>query len=297
MKAPAGRAADRLMGWLQRLRPDAVVRSPGERSWLDDIAARRPWNLAVKAARRRAKLRLGRLSPGITVIIVSWNTREVTADTLGAVLRFSPPGTPVLVIDNASTDGSREMLRSFSGLRTLMLPVNVGHGLALDLGVCLSRTTVALTLDSDALPLRSDWLDAAAGPVLRGEVPLVGVRARRNFAHPFYLAVDVRTFVSRKLSFQVHRSPAAERGREAWGTDAWDTGELMTVALRPDEVAFVERTDNAVSGLPGMTAAGVVYHHGGVSRAGDGSVTQDALDGWRLARQALGVDATQRRTT
>ena len=39
-----------------------------------------------------------------------------------------------------------------------------------------------------------------------------------------------------------------------------------------------------------MTAGGVVYHHGGVSRATDGAVTAEALEGWRTACRALGVD-------
>ena len=275
------------------LRPGAGDRPPGQRSLLDDIAVRRPWNVRVKGERFRARRRLDNLVPGVTVVLVNWNTREVTADTLRAVQRLSPIGTRVLVVDNGSTDGSKDMLRGWPGLETVFLTANAGHGVALDIGVCSTRTSVAVTLDSDAIPLSRDWLDQAVKPILLGQAVLSGVRSRRNFVHPVYLAVDVRTFVCRNLSFQVHRSPAATPGGERWGVDAWDTGELMTSHLESTEVAFVERTDNSVEGLPGMTAGGVVYHHGGVSRTSDGHLTAEALSAWRAACRALGADVEE----
>jgi hypothetical protein len=271
------------------LRPDAVERSPARRSVLDDIAVRRPWNLVVKAARLRARVFHRRLAPGVTVVIVNWNTREVTADVLRAVRRSSPPDTRVLVLDNGSTDGSRDMLRAWPGIDAILLPANAGHGVALDLGVCGVRTTIAVTLDSDAVPLGDGWLSPAVEPVRSGAAVLAGTRSSRDFVHPIYLALDVRAFVTRRLSFQVHRLPQTVSGMERWGVDAWDTAELMATQLLSHEIVFVEKTDNPVEGLPGMTAGGVVYHHGGVSRAGSGEVTADALAGWRAACHALGV--------
>lgn len=275
-----------------RIRPGATSRPPWERSLLDDIAARRPWNVVVKAARVRARIRL-RLRPlddGVTVLIVSWNTREVLADVLRTIQRLSPPGTRVLVVDNASTDGSREMLRSWSGIETLLLPANAGHGVALDLGLCVARTRVTVTLDSDAIPLRTDWLAPAVDPVRSRRAVLAGSRSRRGFAHPMYLAVDTEAFLRRGLSFQVHAEPAVDPAQVRWGENAWDTAELMTSRVDPHEVVLIDRTENAAEGLPGMTAGGVVYHHGGMSRAAGGGLTAEAVAGWRAGCQALGVD-------
>jgi hypothetical protein len=141
--------------------------------------------------------------------------------------------------------------------------------------------------------LAEGWLDQAVEPVASGRVVLAGLRSSRDFVHPVYSAVDTAAFVRRKLSFQVHRRPDAA-GNERWGENAWDTAELMTARLAPDEVVFVERTDNAAPGLPGMTTGGVVYHHGGVSRAVDGGVVADAVAGWRDACRSLGVDVEAR---
>ena len=280
-------AVTQAAGWL---RPNAAERTPWERSALDDIAMRRPWNLHVKRARMMARTRLRRLDDGITVIIVNWNTKDITADVVSAVKRLSPTDVRVLVVDNGSTDGSAELFRAWFGIETMVLRSNAGHGVALDLAVCATRTKVAVTLDSDAIPLAADWLDQIVEPVASQRAVLAGQRSSRGFVHPIYAAVDTAEFVRRKLSFQVHRLAGIDSNTERWGENAWDTAELMTPRLAPDEIVFVERTENAVPGLPGMTAGGVVYHHGGVSRATDGDITQEALEGWRAACRELGVD-------
>jgi hypothetical protein len=284
-------ASSAVLRTASKMRPGAAGRSPSERSVLDDIVMRRPWNLRVKRRRLLARLRLGRLEDGVTVIIVNWNTKDVAADVVRSVQSLSDDGVRVLLVDNGSTDGSAEMFRDWGGIDTMLLRSNAGHGVALDLAMCATLTKVAVTLDSDAIPLSRNWLEQIVEPVAAGRALLAGSRSSRNFVHPIYLAVDTATFVRRKLSFQVHRIPGVKPEDIEWGENAWDTAELMTPRLAPDEVLFVERTENAAPGLPGMTAGGVVYHHGGVSRAADGEVTQEALEGWRAACRSLGVEA------
>lgn len=275
-----------------QLRPQATARPAWERSVLDDIAARRPWNLRLKAERRIALARLKGLQDGVTVIIVNWNTKDVTADVIHAVRRLSPPDTRILVVDNGSHDGTREMLQGLAGVHSILLPANVGHGVALDLAVYRTRTTVAVTLDSDAIPLRASWLDATVPSVRGGQAVLAGLRARRNFVHPVYSALNTAEFIKRRLSFQTFVPPNVTAENAVWGENAWDTAELLTPRLHPTEVHFVDRTPNLVPGLPGMTTGDVVYHHGGVSRGTAGSVEPAALAGWREACRRL-ADAVE----
>jgi hypothetical protein len=284
-----GSASNAVTGLAARLRRGAADKAPWERSVLDDIAMRRPWNLRVKKARLVARTRMRWLEAGVTVIIVNWNTKDITSDVVRAVQAMSPTNTRVLVVDNGSSDGSAETFRAWPGIELIELESNAGHGSALDLAVCATRTKVAVTLDSDAIPLTDTWLDQAVEPVASGRAVLAGLRSSRDFVHPVYSAIDTAAFVRRNLSFQVHRLADA-KGHERWGENAWDTGELMTSRLAPEEVAFVDPTENGAPGLPGMTTGGVVYHHGGVSRATDGAVAADALDGWRSACRALVVD-------
>lgn len=281
-----------------RLRPDALVRPPWERSVLDDIAARRPWNLRVKWARALARRRLSRLEDGVTVIIVTWNTRDITADVVSRVRELSPRETRVLVVDNGSTDGTRRMLEAWPGIDSLLLRSNAGHGIALDLALCATTTTVAVTLDSDAIPLREDWLSQVVDPIRSGGVVLAGLRSSRDFVHPVFSAVDTATFVRQSLSYQAFVPPGVGGARADWGVEAWDTGELLTRRLPSELVAFVDPTPNLVDGLPGMTTGGVVYHHGGVSRGVNGKPTDQVTAAWRDAigrlRNAAAADGLRR---
>lgn len=280
----AGRGASAVAGLA---RPGAASRPPWERTVLDDLATKRPWNLRVKWTRLVAQRRLDQLTEGVTVVIVNWNTRDVTADVVTAVQKLSGADIRVLVVDNGSTDGSPDLFRTWPGIQTMLLRSNAGHGVALDLAVCSARTSVVVTLDSDAIPLRTGWLEPAVGPVKAGTAVLAGLRSRRNFVHPVYAAVDTAEFVRRRLSFQTFVPPGVDSAAAVWGENAWDTAELMTGRLAPDEVQFVERTPNLLPGLPGMTAGDVVYHHGGVSRASTGEVDPAALAAWREATTAL----------
>ncbi len=259
---------------------------------LDDLAFSRPWNVVIKAARLRARLRqrLGRVDHGVTVAIVNWNTRAVLVDTLRAVRALTPPTVPVLVVDNGSTDGSREWLGSQSDIQTIALRANAGHAVALDLAVLSARTSVVVTLDSDAVPLRPRWLDVVVEPVRSGRAVLCGLRASRDYVHPVFMAVDLKEFTRRRLSFETHFRPGASPHEGEWGVDRWDTGELLSRAVDARELVFIDPTPNAVDGLPGMTTGEVVYHHGGVSRAssgGSGRTVDESYRTWHAALRAL----------
>lgn len=274
------------------LRPQAPFKRPWERSVLEDIAARRPWNIRVKWERARAARRIGRLVDGATVVVVNWNTRDVTADVIRAVQRLSPPELRILVVDNGSTDGSRELFAGWPGVETLNLRANAGHGAALDIGVCRVRTRVAVTLDSDAIPLRSGWLDPVLAPVRDGRAVLAGHRSSRDFVHPVLSAVDTAAFVRRGLSFQIFVPPGVDPRSARWGDEAWDTAELMTRRLETPEVVFVEGGEVPVPGLRGGMVAGAVYHYGGVSRETTGAVGPEALAAWREACGRVGQALT-----
>ena len=242
---------------------------PWESSILDDLADKRPWNLLLKATRLCALFRLRSDERGaVTVLIVNWETAAETATTLAAVRRFSPPGTRMLVLDNASSDGSAERFRQLDpGLRVHRLPVNVGHPIAMDLGTHLARTELVVTLDSDAFPLGEGWLSPVVAPFDDPSVVLAGTTSKRGFVHPMYSCVRRSAFVRRRLSWQLWSVRDHDLDSLVFGEERFDAGELMTPRLAPHEVVFLERTPNRVDGLPGMTVADCVYHHGGVTRA------------------------------
>ncbi|MEO6323907.1 MAG: glycosyltransferase, partial [Thermoanaerobaculia bacterium] len=65
----------------------------------------------------------------VLVVIVAWNS----ASYLGEAVRSIPAGTPVVVVDNASTDRSAEIAEA-AGARVVRLPSNIGFGPACNRG-------------------------------------------------------------------------------------------------------------------------------------------------------------------
>ena len=63
----------------------------------------------------------------VAIVILNWNGKEMMRRFLPSVIQYSKDEAVVWVADNASTDGSMEMLaREFPEVRTLVLDKNYG---------------------------------------------------------------------------------------------------------------------------------------------------------------------------
>lgn len=88
----------------------------------------------------------------VAVIIVSWNTRDLLADSIvSALAAEGEESVRVYVVDNASADGSAEMVaRRFPGAVLIRNTDNVGFGRANNQGFQASSEPFVLLLNSDA---------------------------------------------------------------------------------------------------------------------------------------------------
>ena len=172
----------------------------------------------------RIRLSLGRIALGeTTVVIVNWNSEEFLDVTLNAVTLNSPPGTRVVVVDNQSTDNSREVSQKYPMTRWIGLPYNVGHGLALDVGFLLARTEYVVSLDVDAFPVSPQWIDRLIAP-LEGGYAVAEAHMRGGFVHPCCLAMKLDRFVEMKHSFVPRYGHRLARSALDSGAPGWDTG-------------------------------------------------------------------------
>jgi len=88
----------------------------------------------------------------LTIIIVTWNTREMTRVCLQSIQRVDPDQAwDIVVVDNASRDGTAEMVRvEFPRVRLIVNRENLGFGRANNLALRRVDTDYALLLNSDA---------------------------------------------------------------------------------------------------------------------------------------------------
>ena len=115
----------------------------------------------------------------LSIIIVSYNTRDDLLRCVGSI-ESAPPVVPweVVVVDNASTDGSAASVRArWPRTTVLERPINEGFARANNAGIRASRGDLLLLLNSDTLVppgaldrlvarLDADGSAAAAGPRL-----------------------------------------------------------------------------------------------------------------------------------
>lgn len=88
----------------------------------------------------------------ISVIIVNYNTCQLTKNCLDSIYEFTKDVFfEVIVVDNDSTDGSKEMLASYPGIVYIQSGKNLGFGKANNLGYKHSSGRYVLLLNSDTL--------------------------------------------------------------------------------------------------------------------------------------------------
>lgn len=114
---------------------------------------------------------------GVCAVVLTYNRAELLRECLGAILAQSRPPDHVLVVNNASTDGTARLLaEEFPGVEALHLPRNVGSAGGFHEGM---RAATARgfgwlwIMDDDVLP-RADALAELLGKAAQlGEVAFV----------------------------------------------------------------------------------------------------------------------------
>ncbi|MBM3772289.1 MAG: glycosyltransferase family 2 protein [Acidimicrobiia bacterium] len=92
------------------------------------------------------------MTPALSIIIVSFNTRAHLQRCLIS-LQQPPPQVSheIIVVENASTDGSADAARRFPGVHVIDAGENLGFSAANNRGIRASRGTNLLLLNSDTI--------------------------------------------------------------------------------------------------------------------------------------------------
>jgi O-antigen biosynthesis protein len=96
--------------------------------------------------------------PDVTVVMVTYNRWDLTKEALRLLAEVTEPRYEVVIVDNASTDGTGEALARIQGSTVLRNSRNLGFGPATNQGAAMARGRHLLLLNSDAW-VRPGWLD------------------------------------------------------------------------------------------------------------------------------------------
>jgi GT2 family glycosyltransferase len=113
--------------------------------------------------------------PLVSIVVVTYNSKADLPGLLAGIERHSTLAHEVVVVDNASTDGTREWLASPSGRAGVVVvqnDENAGYSRAANQGVAASRGKIVVFLNPDTR-VPAGW-DAAMAAHLRPGVGAVG---------------------------------------------------------------------------------------------------------------------------
>jgi N-acetylglucosaminyl-diphospho-decaprenol L-rhamnosyltransferase len=185
----------------------------------------------------------------LSIVIVSFNARADLERCLEALQDAPPLRThEIIVIDNASTDGSAEAARRWPDVRVIETPENLGFARGSNIGIRESSGTNVLLLNSDTV-VRAGAIDRMIDALDRyWDVAIVGPRL-----------VDAEGRAELSFGRMVGpinelRQKILERGHTAWQLVGWSTVDRATRREQfPDWVSgaclLVRRRDAESVGL------------------------------------------------
>ena len=101
----------------------------------------------------------------LSFVLPTYNGVELTRTFLESFCRYNTGGHELIIIDDASNDGTREFLRKldFSWISVVHNPANIGYASSANLGASMTTGESICFLNNDLVPTK-EWL----APMLHG---------------------------------------------------------------------------------------------------------------------------------
>ena len=252
--------------------------------------------------------------PAVSIVIPTFNRLDLTRACLEG-LHATAPDAEIIVVDNGSTDGTREFLRAEQKARRLTCLLNeenIGFGKACNRAAALATGAHVLLLNNDIVP-KPGWLEAMLRELDDPEVGVVGSRLLYPDGRIQHAGAD---FTASGETEHVHRfaagdDPAVRVTRDypvVTGASLLVRGELWAALGGFDEGywMYVEDVDLCIRAWQlgyrvRYAADSVLIHHESASVPDHAWRDMQVRAGWRrfnerwLGRMPAGVLATTAR--
>jgi len=173
------------------------------------------------------------VTPDVTVVIPTFNRRTLVRDAIESCRSQSlGPGLEILVVDDGSTDGTREELAGVPDVTLLSLPANRGRNVARNAGLRAARGRWVKFLDSDDVLLPATLgVELRAGDETGADVVLTGHREEHTLPSGELATKEMRVVppildprVDALLAGRAVPTSAALYRRSALAGVGWDEG-------------------------------------------------------------------------
>ncbi len=165
--------------------------------------------------------------PLVSVVLPCWNAAAYLGDAMSSILAQTLGDLELIVVDDASTDGSLRIARGFADprVRVSALATNGGYPVAMNHGIAMARGRYLARMDAD---------DVCRPARLEREVALLEDDPRLAFVGTEWYLVTPHGHVHERLA-----APAP--GAPAWRPESWDS--LATGTRRFNDPSVVARIE------------------------------------------------------
>ncbi|MGE0756860.1 MAG: glycosyltransferase [Pirellulaceae bacterium] len=256
-----------------------------------DQVRERPADLSTKRTR-------GNREPLTSIVILNYNGRAHLAQCLASIRKQTTSRYEVIVFDNASTDGSREWLRTVPDITLVESPVNLGCPPGRAQAIALAQGDYVLFLDNDTL-VTPAWLSSfLAHMEADPEIGILGPRS--NHVSGAQLVTQVAYANEYELgqfaklwTWLARRQPTLIPAHRLVGFCMFIRRAVIERIGGPDPQfgKFGFEDDDytlraKVAGFRTMIANDIYIHHtGGPQSKGDPEYNRQMLEAWEVYRR------------
>jgi len=171
----------------------------------------------------------------LSIIIVTWNTKELTLNCIDSIYMNTPSKNfnfEIILVDNASEDETVEEVKTkFAEVRIIVNPENMGFAKANNIGIANAKSSVVLLLNSDTLVKNDaiyqvfEYLKKQGSDIAAVSCKLLNLDGSLQInCRQFYTLGNI---VKRAIAKIAIVSP--ERIRWKWSIDYWKHDSIQSV--------------------------------------------------------------------
>jgi GT2 family glycosyltransferase len=94
----------------------------------------------------------------VSLIVLNWNGEDYLYQCLDSLMHLKYPSKEILMVDNCSTDNSVEIARSFSSVKIIKTPKNLGYAGGNNYGFNYAKGKYVATINNDII-VDKNWLE------------------------------------------------------------------------------------------------------------------------------------------